>query len=60
MKRYLAAALACAFVFVSTGEQPAARADKPPSMRFEWRIEGPAEAIAELPENIIATDPAWH
>jgi len=25
-----------------------------------YRIEGPAEAIAELPENIIATDPAWH
>ena len=46
MKRYLAAALACAFVFVSTGEQPAARADKPPSMRFEWRIEGPAEQCA--------------
>ncbi len=25
-----------------------------------YRIAGPAEAIAERPENIIATDPAWY
>jgi len=43
VKRYLAMALACAAVFPCAGGPAAARDDKPASMRFEWRVEGPAE-----------------
>ena len=43
MKRYLAAALACASLALAIGSPSVARGDKPAPMRFEWRIEGPAE-----------------
>ena len=38
----MAVALACAALVTLAGTPAAARDDKPPSMRFEWRIEGPA------------------
>ena len=41
VKRYLATALACASLCVFTGDLTAA--DKPAPMRFEWRVEGPAQ-----------------
>jgi hypothetical protein len=45
VKRYLATALACASLalIVGVGSPSTARDDKPASMRFEWRIEGPAD-----------------
>jgi hypothetical protein len=43
VKRYLAAALACATLALPVGNPSAARDDKPAPMRFEWRLEGPAE-----------------
>ncbi len=43
VKRYLAAALACATLALPVGNPSVARDDKPASMRFEWRLEGPAE-----------------
>jgi hypothetical protein len=43
VKRFLATALACASLAVFIGSPSTARDDKPASMRFEWRIEGPAE-----------------
>ena len=43
MKRFLATALACAAMVLCVISPPAARDDKPASMRFEWRVEGPAE-----------------
>ncbi len=45
VKRFLATALAGASLalVVGVGSPSTARDDKPPSMRFEWRIEGPAE-----------------
>ena len=43
MKRFLATALACAALTLCVISPPAARDEKPAPMRFEWRIEGPAE-----------------
>ena len=43
VKRFLATALACASLALSVGSPSAARDEKPAPMRFEWRIEGPAE-----------------
>ena len=43
MKRFLATALACAALTFCVISPPAARDDKPAPMRFEWRLEGPAE-----------------
>ncbi|MCC6889068.1 MAG: ATP-dependent Clp protease proteolytic subunit [Hyphomicrobiales bacterium] len=43
MKRYLALVLACTTLAVSAGGPAPARDDKPAAMRFEWRLEGPAE-----------------
>ena len=43
VKRYLAAALACACLGLAIGTPSGARGDKPSPMRFEWRLEGPAE-----------------
>lgn len=43
MKRFLATALTCASLALSIGNPSAARDDKSSGMRFEWRLEGPAE-----------------
>jgi hypothetical protein len=43
VKRFLATALACAALTLSVGKPTMAREDKPGPMRFEWRLEGPAE-----------------
>jgi len=43
VKRYLAAALACAALFMLAGSLATARDDTPPNMRFAWQVEGPAE-----------------
>jgi hypothetical protein len=43
VKRYLATALACASLALAVGSPSVARGDKPAPMRFEWRLEGPAE-----------------
>jgi hypothetical protein len=43
VKRYLAAALACASLALAIGSPSVARGDKPAPMRFEWRLEGPAD-----------------
>jgi hypothetical protein len=43
VKRFLATALACAFLALSIGSPSTARDDKPAPMRFEWRLEGPTE-----------------
>ena len=45
MKRFLATALACAtaVLALTIGNPSKARDDKPAPMRFEWRIEGPAD-----------------
>ena len=43
MKRTVATALACASLALSAGNPSVAREDKPAAMRFEWRLEGPAE-----------------
>lgn len=47
MIRYFVGALvlACGFVSALAEDRPTAKSDdKPPSMRFEWRLEGPANA----------------
>lgn len=46
MKRFLGLALLCASLFVLAGSLATARDDKPPPMRFEWQVEGPAERCA--------------
>jgi hypothetical protein len=46
VKRFLATALAGA-LFVIAVNPIAARDDKPPSMRFEWRLEGPADRCGD-------------
>jgi hypothetical protein len=43
VKRFLATALACAALILCVISPPAARDNKPASMRFEWHLEGPAE-----------------
>jgi hypothetical protein len=43
VKRFVAVALACAALALFVDNPSAARDDKPPAMRFEWRLEGPAE-----------------
>ncbi|MPZ38349.1 MAG: hypothetical protein GEU95_09820 [Rhizobiales bacterium] len=43
MKRFVATALVCASLALSFGNPSAARNDKPAAMRFEWRLEGPAD-----------------
>jgi hypothetical protein len=45
VKRFLATALACASaaLALTVGNPSTARDDKPAPMRFEWRIEGPAD-----------------
>jgi hypothetical protein len=43
VKRFLATALASAALTLCVISPPAARDDKPAPMRFEWRIEGPAD-----------------
>jgi hypothetical protein len=43
VKRYLAAALACASLFMLAGSVATARDDAPPPMHFAWQLEGPAE-----------------
>lgn len=43
VKRFLATVVACASFALSVGNPAVARDDKPTPMRFEWRLEGPAE-----------------
>jgi hypothetical protein len=43
VRRYLTVALACASLFILAGNIATARNDAPPSMRFAWQLEGPAE-----------------
>jgi hypothetical protein len=47
VKRYLAWALACALLLIFAGKPLTARDDRPPPMRFEWRLEGPAEKCGD-------------
>jgi hypothetical protein len=43
VKRFLATALACASLALFVDSPSTARDEKPASMRFEWRLEGPAD-----------------
>jgi hypothetical protein len=43
VKRFLATVLACTSLALAVDSPSVARSDKPAPMRFEWRVEGPAE-----------------